>query len=517
MSIMLISRTTTFVLLHIVLTACALSPSFGVKSSPSSSATILQATLVPTLARDLHPIELITPTLSPNTTNCENTDNSRNTNYQVLTNLDYATRTLGVTETISYTNHNNETLTDIVINIKPNNVKLESVKIGEDKSKPEFHLAQNRLNIKLIEPLQNGCTLVIHLDFRIILQPITERGSDAFEGYLGYSDRQLNLGQWLPVLAVRSRNEWISRQDSHIGEFDVLEIADWDITLKIQKAPDTVQVAAPGRVEKLSPTEWHFSLMSARDFSLSIGENYRIHESSSTSGVKIEVYSYDDALISSANGPIDTAAFALDTATKSLEMYEDLYGNYPYERLVVVQGDFPDGMEFSGLVFVGGDYFRNFSGPDSYLMIITAHEVSHQWWYAQVGNDQALDPWLDEALATYNEYIFIEEYYPELKDWWWNFRVNRLSPDGFVDSTIYDFSKRRAYINAVYLRGALMFQELRSVLGTDDFFAWLRRYVETNKNLIIDHDTIWNSLTPEQFVATADVRQKYLRGQQIIR
>lgn len=35
------------------------------------------------------------------------------------------------------------------------------------------------------------------------------------------------------------------------------------------------------------------------------------------------------------------------------------------------------------------------------LPALVAHELSHQWFYALVGNNQATDPWLDESLATW--------------------------------------------------------------------------------------------------------------------
>jgi aminopeptidase N len=257
-------------------------------------------------------------------------------------------------------------------------------------------------------------------------------------------------------------------------------------------------------------------LNGARDFSLSLGENFRVGRQRTERGVEVELYSFDDAQLQTEGGTIDSAAFALDSAVKSLEMHEDLYGAYPYDRLVIIQGDFPDGMEFSGLVFVGGEYFRGFNGPTSYLMIITVHEVAHQWWYDQVGSDQALYPWLDEALATYSEYAFIEEYYPALKTWWWDFRVNSLSPDGFVDSTVYEFTSRRAYINAVYLRGVRMLNDLRAALGTEAFFNWLRRYAETSAGRIVTPEVFWSLLTPAQYQATAAVRDRYLRQPQII-
>ena len=55
---------------------------------------------------------------------------------------------------------------------------------------------------------------------------------------------------------------------------------------------------------------------------------------------------------------------------KRLALYSDLFGTYPYDRFIVVQGDFPDGMEFSGFVFVSDNWFRTNTGtPQSYLTI----------------------------------------------------------------------------------------------------------------------------------------------------
>ena len=119
----------------------------------------------------------------------------------------------------------------------------------------------------------------------------------------------------------------------------------------------------------------------------------------------------------SADAPdaLAAAAWTLDVARRSVERYSALFGPFPLSRLVIVEGDFPDGMEFSGLVFVSRDWFESWNGnPASYLTLITAHEVAHQWWYGSVANDQAAEPWLDEALATYSEYLLLESDFPEL-------------------------------------------------------------------------------------------------------
>jgi aminopeptidase N len=174
-------------------------------------------------------------------------------------------------------------------------------------------------------------------------------------------------------------------------------------------------------------------------------------------------------------------------------------------------------MEFSALVFVSTNWFYQFRGGyDNYLTVITVHEISHQWWYARVGNDAAHAPWLDEALATYSEYVYYEEYHPTLKDWWWSFRVGWYAPQGFVDSTIYEFVTPRDYINAVYLRGVQMLQNIRNDIGTQAFFRLLEEYARAADGRIGTPRLFWSLLSPEQYAATTNTRGQFLRLPQIL-
>jgi aminopeptidase N len=145
----------------------------------------------------------------------------------------------------------------------------------------------------------------------------------------------------------------------------------------------------------------------------------------------------------------------------------------------MVEVDFFDGMEYQGLFFLSGSYFADYAGdPRSYLVALSAHETSHQWWYGLVGNNQATEPWLDEAFATYSELLFFQARYPYLEAWWWDFRVARFEPAGWLDSSIYDHEDFRSYVDAVYLRGALFLHQVRGLIGDEAFMALLRDYVE---------------------------------------
>lgn len=517
-------RNLTTLLIALTLTACAINSGSTAEVSlvPSFTPRIVTSP-VPTLQRQLEPIEtpLPTPSSVPAAIVCERGPSVPETRYTVNAVLDYPARRLRVTQHIEYLNRNSTTLNELVLNVKPNSepglFQLGKVSLTATGDMLQTSLARQRLTLALPQSLDPGCQIRLSLSFELAVPPMAGRGAARFQGYLGYSDRQLNLGHWLPTVALHREGNWISHEPSLIGEQEVLAVADWDVHLAVQNAPKTLVAAAPGTLLENGDTYWRWFLSAARDFSLSLGEGFILAARQIPDGPLVEVYTFPDALIETQAGPIDTAAFALDTATNSLAIFAGRFGPYPYDRLVVVQGDFPDGMEFSGIVFVGGEYFRRFGGPDSYLMLITAHEVSHQWWYSQVGSDQALHPWLDEALATYSELVFVEEYYPALKGWWWEFRINSFSPEGFVDSTVYDFPSRRAYINAVYLRGVRMLDALRATIGTDAFFAWLRRYAEVGAGQVMEPASFWSLLTPEQFDLTAPIRERYLQQPQIIR
>lgn len=504
----------------ILITACSFTQAQSVQLQPTATTVrVVPVTPVPTVNRQPHTVPTTPPQPSPTpgAIQCDAAAPER-ISHTVTVNLNYGERRLSGEQVVQYVNWTNDPLAQLVFNIEPNRwpnaFTLETVTVGDNGLGAGYELTGRRLTVDLPETLQPGCWLRLRLTFTIQIPPVGE-GEDGYQGYFGYTVRQVNLGHWLPTTAVRSNHEWVTHDAVPIGEVDVLESVDWDITLTVTNAPRAIQVAAPGEVLESGPDRWHFTLANARDFPVSLSDQFMFASAETESGVTVELYSFDDALIPASGGVIDSAAYALDVSTKAVQLYSDLFGAYPYQRMIIVEGDFPDGMEFTGLVFVGGGYFRNFGGPTSYLMMISVHEVSHQWWYARVGSDQALYPWLDEALATYSEYAFVEEYYPGLKDWWWDFRVDSLAPEGYVDDSVYDFKSRRAYINAVYLRGVRMLRDLRADLGTDGFFDWLRRYADGGAGRIVSPDYFWSLLTPEQFALTESTRNHYLRQPQV--
>lgn len=497
------------------LTACR-----SVDSPPPPTPTtmhVIDATLVPTVERDLHAVASETPELEPTRDACESTAGLPTTRHTVSAKIDYERHSVVVQQQLRTINRGSEALDAVVLDVEPNRFggvfTLDSV--TSDHGVQSHELSARRLTIDLLRPLAPGCTLEVDLAFRVKVHPIG-RGSSGYDGYLGYSNRQLNLAQWLPTLAIRRNGQWITHDVIAIGEQTVTDVADWDVTLTVTDSPPHMVVAAPGALISSAAMVWHYTLANAREFAASLSPLFDVRTEAAADGVQVELYAFGDSPVDTPDGKVSGAQQSLDAAAQALALYADLFGAFPYQRMVVVQADFPDGMEFSDLVFVSDIWFRTNPGtPQSYLTLITVHEIAHQWWYARVGSDQALTPWMDEALATYSEYIFYQEQYPDLADWWWQFRVDAFVPKDYngkkVDSTVYDFADGRTYINAVYLRGALMLDDLRQALGTDVFFDWLRRYAQVGDDRVVTPDVFWSLLTPEQLDLINPIRQKYFK------
>lgn len=474
---------------------------------------VVPATQVPTLARDLHAVASPIPELTPTPGVCQ-PGAQPTTRHVVRAEISYQQHRVYVRQHVRTLNPEAAAWSEIVFDVEPNRFAglFTLTTLTANRELLSYELTGRRLTVELAQPLASGCSVEFDLEFTVSV-PLIGQGIGSTLGYLGYSENQLNLGQWLPTLAYRDpTGEWVTHDVVAVGEQTVVEVADWDVTVLVADAPDGLIVAAPGTLVEHAGNRWRYTAANAREFTLSLSPRYELKTETAANGVVVELYTFADR----SAGAIDNAQQALDAAAQALALYADLFGAFPYPRFVVVQGDFPDGMEFSGIVFVSDQWFRSNNGtPESYLTIITVHETSHQWWYARVGSDQALAPWLDEALATYSEYIFYSEHYPQLKDWWWNFRVNSFvaGQTGLarVDSTVYDFLTVRDYINAVYLRGARLLDDLRDELGTDAFFDWLRRYAELGQNRIVTAETFWSLLTPEQLAATQATRAQYLK------
>ena len=430
---------------------------------------------------------LLPPTVPPQTSR---------TQYTLHALLDYAGHQLAVDETVTYTNQTGVALNEIVMAVQPNlrsGFALDHILL--DGNALTYDLNGQRLTVSLPQPLAPNGQLSLAMRFGIAIPPKTK---DHPYGYVSY---QVNLTDWYPFI-VPYQGGWVLHDPSGLGEHLVYDAADFEVNIKT--AGSGVTVAASGLEEPNG--EWtRYRLSGGRTFAFSASDQFSMTESA-VGSVVIRSYYF--------SGYEGAGQGMLNASVKAVGLFKDLFAPYPYASLSVVQSDLNDGQEYDGLVFLGTKFYDEYDGSEkSNLVTIGVHEIAHQWWFGLVGSDQALEPWLDEALCVYSENLFYEYIHPNYGEWWWNFRVNYFGPAGWVDTNIYEGGSFRGYVNAAYLNGANFLDELRWRMGLGDFLRFLQDYASRYGR---GHATASDFFAVAQQNTTADISdlvRAYFKGE----
>ena len=279
---------------------------------------------------------------------------------------------------------------------------------------------------------------------------------------ISQSGDDIRLGSFYPILAWQPGVGWALEPSAVVpSETSTSPVADYDVTVP---SPPGLQVVASGT--ETEPGHWRAEAV--RDFAIAVGRLQLVRRVAHAPDPV-------DVTIAVARGvPVDGQATA-DEAVLALEHLSKLYGPYPWPGFTIAFG--PDleseGIEYPTLIFEGPDR----SG------LITAHETAHQWFYSLVGNDQARDPWLDEALASWagaetsnDMAIFATAPIPE-------------SAGGHLGAPMTYWSKHpQDYSVGVYAQGV---QALQSLGSSRRIECALRRFVARNAyRIATDEDAL---------------------------
>jgi hypothetical protein len=419
--------------------------------------------------------------------------------YQMGVSLDLATQTLSVYEKIKYINNALDTLTDLVLVIQanqhPDEFYLSELTWGDGTTIEDFNWVGHNIQINLLDPLPSGHKLDIALKYSLVLSSRLK--------FPNYTSRQTNLGDWYPFIPpFRSGSGWITHDPGEVGENLVYDISDYEVTIQLVNAGDGVSLAASAPAV-ITPDGYSYKIDSVRNFSWSVGQNYlKLDKKAGSIDITVFVLPEHE----------QAGEAALDAVEKALVYYSDTFFPYKNKFLSIVESEVPDGMEYDGLFFLGQEYFASYEGRSNSLLVsLSAHETAHQWWYALVGNDPALEPWLDEALSTYSELLFYEHTYPQDIDWWWDYRINSFKPEGNINSSIYDFKTFRPYVNAVYLRGALFMDDIRHQVGDQQFLELLNGYAYFRAFEIAQSDDFFKVLASITQINVDNLKSSYFK------
>jgi len=382
---------------------------------------------------------------------------------------------------VTYVNQTGKPLNEIYFHLYPNafqNWKWEK----ENKPQSDGFIRINKVTIDGIDtyPHQNGTLLKLNLPKPLNHNKIAKLQMDFYlklptKGLrLSAVNHTVFLAQWYPMLAVYDHNGWHLDPYTTIGDPFFSTIADFDIKIKIPEGYRVVSTAVdPDYQNKRQNHEIYLAQSSVRDFAMVLTKEYEKISSITKQGIKTNLWYL--------NNQQEVAPLLLGGAIEAMDFYHHYFGPYPMQEIDIVLGNSSfgiAGMEYPGLVTSDPSIkVREKTQP---AIEVVAHELAHQWWYSTVGNDQVKEPWLDEGLTTFSEYLFNEKV---LKKPNMNVMMNRIksitdqmaaTSKVSVVQSIYSFGD--LYGPFVYARPGAMLWNLKNQVGEENMMKIMQTY-----------------------------------------
>lgn len=331
------------------------------------------------------------------------------------------------------------------------------------------------MEVTLPRILEPGEKISIKMEYDIKIPPATER--------FGYGDEAYNLGNWYPVAAVYDDSGWNLDPYYSIGDPFYIDVSNYNVIIK---APKDIMIATTGEIlssDKIMDNirEWSIKATKTRDFAWVASKYFEVVEKE-LDGILLKCY-----FIDKENVDKKIKDLSMKFAERSIKIFNDVFGLYPYKQYSVVQTNFPSGMEYPQIVFIGKQYYNR--NNIDFLEMVIVHETAHQWWYSVVGNDQIDEAWLDESFASYSEVIYYYENYGETEGKQYHIyeNVNRYyeEVDSVDDETILkalnEFQNWDDYSLLVYTKGAMFLDSLKERYGEETFYNILKMYYNSYK------------------------------------
>jgi len=387
---------------------------------------------------------------------------------------------------IRFVNREQETIEQIPFflypNLTPGGLDVQAVNVDGVAVEPEFRDRGSRLLTPLPKVLEPGQTVEFAIEYDLSL-PVTDEGE---YGGFGYAGGVLSLAYCYPMIPAFAG--WNHPLPVSYGDFLFNEVSFYLVQVSM---PAELILAAPGvelgTRQAGGRREVIYAMGPSRDLYLALSEEFVI-ETERIGQTEVRSFAGKDAGAASQR--------ALSTAVAALRSFGDRFGAYPYTTLTLVSVPFTAlGLEFPGIIINARrlyDLTQNYGGVPAPVLLesTTAHEVAHQWFYSSVGNDQLLEPWLDEALTQYATWLYYKDRYGQsaaqgffqsLEERW-----NRM--DGAeipIGGPVRAYTPME-YGAIVYGRGPLFIDALSERLGEEVFDSFLREYARTFEWDIVD-------------------------------
>ncbi|MGB9679566.1 MAG: M1 family metallopeptidase [Minisyncoccia bacterium] len=420
------------------------------------------------------------------------------TSYNINAKYNDENKTISAIQTVEYVNKSEKTLKEIYFHLYPNAFKekeklpftkeelsfaypegfkegyIDIKRVTFDKNIPAvYSVEENKqeiLKIQLPKELRKGEKIKIEFEYKVQLPPAV--------GRFGYGKNTIQIANWYPIVSVFDKNGWNNDPYYTLGDPFYSEISNYNVRLTV---PKQMVVASTGIIKKQKEYKEdkiiEIDAPNVRDFAIVMSPKFKMVQDN-VDGIEVRSYYFSE------EGGNKALKFAID----AIKFYNDYIGKYPYKQFSVVESDFYiGGMEYPNIVMISKSLYTKSNLFN--LEYVIAHETAHQWWYGVVGNNQIKEAWLDEGLTEYTTIMYIERYYGKATaeeiyrhviagefD-----KYIKTSNDVSMNKTLADFNGWEDYTNITYNKGAMFFNNLKSLIGEREFKKSLQTYYEKFK------------------------------------
>ena len=372
--------------------------------------------------------------------------------YAATVTLNYGTRSFRVSETINVRNTSGVAIDRLELNtIVARLGAMHITSAAVDGKAVHPTVSDQTIHYPLGGVLDPGASAQVRLSYRATMRSSTSGSNWLFTRANGI----LEAHRWLPWISRPTAFTRPNHGDPFVTGVSPLVRVTINSDRRLVYATTGEQVGGSGLTKR-------FEARNVRDFAFTAATDYRL-QSATVGGVVIHVW----------GRPGFPSSSVMTAAKRALSREAVLLGPYPYRTYDVAQTAGGFGMESPGLTWIPTG-----AGNLTYLV---AHETAHQWFYGIVGNDQARQPFADEAAAD-----MVARYVTGLR------RASRCST-ARLDLTIYQYSSA-CYYEDIYIQGGNLLDDTRKSLGTTAYFAALRDYLAANRFKIATTQTLLATL-----------------------
>ncbi|MCU0383113.1 MAG: M1 family metallopeptidase [Cyclobacteriaceae bacterium] len=372
---------------------------------------------------------------------------------------------------------------DRIAKLKDNEIGYQHIlSLKQDGKDTRYEVNGTILEVTLPKAILPNTKTIFDMTFesQVPIQ-IRRSGRDSKEG-IAYS-----MTQWYPKLAEYDFRGWhayqyVAREFHGVwGDFDVkitldptYVIGGTGVLMNADKVGYGYEKNGTTVKRPNGNLTWHFVAKNVIDFAFAADPDYT-HETAQVPNGPLLHFFYQKNDRTAENWK-ELKSYSV----KHFEFMNKTFGKYPYETYSIIQGG-DGGMEYPMCTLITGE--RNLGS----LVGVMAHEVAHSWYQGVLASNEALYPWIDEGFTDFAS----QESEANMAG-----REIARSHDGsyqayfsLVKSGLQEpisqhsdhYNTNRAYSIAAYSMGTVFLQQLKYIVGEQNFYTGMRRFYNTWK------------------------------------